>query len=200
MRQLTAGMGNGASPRKTTRPAQGGAVGRRNLPLMLLQARDVLLQHFRPIFHRFGLTEQQWRILRLVSDRDRLEQHEVASLCQISGPSLSNILSHLEAAGHVVRERSREDQRKVFVTLGRRGRALVAEVAPHVDARYRELEKVLGMELMSSLLAVLDRLLSLPLDVAEPPADRPRDIGSDRAALSFAAVGGRPDKRRGGKR
>jgi homoprotocatechuate degradation regulator HpaR len=141
---------------------------------MLLQAREVLLQHFRPIFHRFGLTEQQWRILRVVSDGVRLEQHEIASLCQISGPSLSNILSRLEENEYVLRERSDQDHRKVFVTLAKPGRILVRKVAPSVDACYRELEKALGAELMSSLFAVLDRLLNLPLNFAEGPARSPK--------------------------
>jgi homoprotocatechuate degradation regulator HpaR len=146
----------------------GGIVGRANLPLMLLQAREVLLQHFRPIFQAHGLTEQQWRIMRVVSDHDRLEQHEIASLCQISAPSLSNILSHLEEAGYVSRERSTDDQRKVFVTLAKRGQSLVKEIMPDVNTRYQELERALGMELMCSLFSVLDRLLSLPRDVVEP--------------------------------
>ena len=160
--------------KQTSRKVVGGIVGRRNLPLMLLQGREVLLQHFRPIFHRFGLTEQQWRILRVVSDRERLEQREISSLCQISAPSLSNILSRLEEVGYVSRERSREDQRKVFVELTRRGRKLVGEVAPDVDARYRDLERILGTELMASLFVVLDRLLSVPLEPAEPRSIQPK--------------------------
>lgn len=140
----------------------GRIVRRQNLPLMLLQAREVLLQHFRPILHRFGLTEPQWRILRVISDYGPIEQHEIASLCQISGPSLSNILSNLEEAGYVSRARSREDQRKVFVQLAKRGKALVEEVAPDVDARYRELEEALGAELISSLSTLLVRLMDLP--------------------------------------
>lgn len=153
--------------KKMAEARKNGIVGRRNLPMMLLQARETLLQHFRPIFHRFGLTEQQWRILRVVSDHDRLEQHEISSLCQISGPSLSNILSRLEEVGYVTRERSREDQRKVFVALAGKGHALVREVAPSVDACYRDLERVVGVDLMASLIVVLDRLLSLPLDSIE---------------------------------
>jgi homoprotocatechuate degradation regulator HpaR len=139
--------------------ALGGGLGRRNLPLMLLQAREALLQHFRPIFQHYNMTEQQWRILRVVNDHDRLGQHEIASLCQISGPSLSNILSRLEEVGYVGRQRSREDQRTVFVTLTRRGSAFVAQVAPDIDAQYRSLEKALGANLMAALFDVLDRLL-----------------------------------------
>ncbi|MBI5321823.1 homoprotocatechuate degradation operon regulator HpaR [Bradyrhizobium sp.] len=152
---------------KKSTKAPGGVPRRRNLPLMLLQAREVLLQHFRPIFQDFGLTEQQWRILRVLNDHERLEQHEITSLCQISGPSLSNILSRLEATGYVTRERGREDHRKVFVTLAKSGLTLVGEVANHVDARYREIEKALGADLMSALFVVLDRLLAQGRDAID---------------------------------
>lgn len=144
-----------------------GMVGRRNLPLMLLQSREALLQHFRPIFNRFGLTEQQWRILRLLSDRGELEQREIAASCQILGPSLTNILSGLEDSAHVERRRGADDQRRVFVTLTARGRHLIADVAPFIDERYRELEAIMGDGLMTDLIAVLDRLLGRLLHKAE---------------------------------
>jgi hypothetical protein len=80
----------------------------------------------------------------------------------------------------VLRERSDQDHRKVFVTLGKPGRVLVREVAPSVDACYRELEKALGAELMSSLLAVLDRLLNLPFNFTERRARRQRRFGNSK--------------------
>lgn len=138
-----------------------GAAGHRNLPLMLLQARDILLQQFRPVFNQFGLTEQQWRILRLVSDAGPIEQREIAALCQFSGPNLSVIVARLEEAGYVRRDRSDGDHRRVFVRLDKRGRALVAEVSPHIDRCYKELDRKVGRDLVTSLGEVLDRLLSL---------------------------------------
>ena len=157
-----------------TRKGRSRPSGRRNLPLMLLQAREVMLQHFRPIFQRFGITEQQWRIMRLLSDHDRLEQREISSACQISGPSLSNILSRLQEIGYVARVRSRDDNRKVFVSLAERGWSVIEEVRPSVDERYRDLEKAVGPELMNSLVVVLDKLLALPLSTLESGARRPR--------------------------
>jgi homoprotocatechuate degradation regulator HpaR len=142
---------------------------------MLLQAREALLQQFRPIFHRFGLTEQQWRILRLLSDHGKLDQHEISVGCQILGPSLTNILSRLEEYDYVARQRNKDDQRRVFVALTAGGRRLIAEVAPFVDERYRELENIVGGELMSALIVVLDRLLSLPLDKSDRKAATERD-------------------------
>ena len=40
----------------------------RNIPQLLLRAREELLCHFRPIINHFGLTEPQWRIIRALSD------------------------------------------------------------------------------------------------------------------------------------
>lgn len=36
----------------------------RNLPQLLLQSREALMQRFRPMLNELGVTEQQWRILR----------------------------------------------------------------------------------------------------------------------------------------
>ena len=133
-----------------------------NLPLLLLKAREAVVQPFRPIFHRFELTEQQWRILRLLADQTEMEQHEVAEACQILGPSLTGILARLEDTGLVRRARAKADQRRVFVSLSGKGKRLIAEMAPLVDAEYEKLEAALGSELMFALVTVLDRLLELP--------------------------------------
>lgn len=60
------------------------------------------------------------------------------------------------------------------MTLAKRGQALVKEIMPDVNARYQELERALGMELMCSMFSVLDRLLSLPRDVVDSPAKSPK--------------------------
>ena len=36
----------------------------RNLPLLLLQAREGVISRFRPILTEAGFTEQQWRVIR----------------------------------------------------------------------------------------------------------------------------------------
>ena len=43
------------------------------LPVMLLRAREAVMQLYRPLFRAAGLTERQWRVLRALYDADRLE-------------------------------------------------------------------------------------------------------------------------------
>jgi homoprotocatechuate degradation regulator HpaR len=145
------------------RPAAG-PVGQRNLPLLMLRGREAVLQHFRPVFNRFDLTEQQWRILRFLSDEGEVEQRLLARRCQILGPSLTNILSRLEELDYVGRRRSADDQRRVYVVLTTKGRRLIAAVAPFIAEQYRVIEARIGAGMMKELIAVLDRLL----DVFEP--------------------------------
>ena len=45
----------------------------RNLPLLLLQAREHVIARFRPILNANGITEQQWRIVRALIDTGPLE-------------------------------------------------------------------------------------------------------------------------------
>ena len=58
----------------------------RNLPRLLLQARESVIAHFRPILKAHGLTEQQWRVLRALVDAGPLEPliEELSQLVDIS--------------------------------------------------------------------------------------------------------------------
>ena len=68
-------------------------VANRNLPQMLLLAREHLMSHFRPILNHYGVTEQQWRILRVLDEHGQLEPRELCELCQILSPSMAGVLA-----------------------------------------------------------------------------------------------------------
>ncbi len=40
-----------------------------SLTIALLQAREAAMAHFRPIVKRHNLTEQQWRIVRILAEK-----------------------------------------------------------------------------------------------------------------------------------
>ena len=151
----------------------------RNLPLLLAQAREVVISNFRPILNHLGVTEQQWRIIRVLSENQALEPWQLSEQCQILKPSLTGVLTRMEEMGLVARQRHETDQRRQVVTLTDRSRQLVAEAAPLVDKQYKSLEKALGPELIADLYRVLDRLLEMQdVEVARiklpaPPAKEP---------------------------
>ena len=114
----------------------------RNLPLLLLQARERVLSHFRPILNANGVTEQQWRIVRVLYEVPSLEPREIVELCRISSPSMAGVLARMEELGLVVRRRLPHDQRRVRVSLTARARAMATRMAPKIDATYRRLERL----------------------------------------------------------
>ena len=86
--------------------------GHRNLPLLLLQARESVISRFRPILNAHGITEQQWRIVRSLIERGPLEPREIVTLCHISSPSLAGVLARMDDTGLVQRQRMDHDQRR----------------------------------------------------------------------------------------
>jgi homoprotocatechuate degradation regulator HpaR len=131
----------------------------RNLPLLLLQAREHMLGRFRPILNAHGLTEQQWRIVRALLDGP-LEPREIGEVCRISSPSLAGVLARMDDLGLVVRKRLDHDQRRVRVSLTPKSRGLAQRMAPHIEATYAAIEAELGPEFIGRLYGALDDLLA----------------------------------------
>ena len=133
----------------------------RNLPLLLLQARESVISRFRPILNANSITEQQWRVVRALIERGPLEPREIGAACQISSPSLAGVLARMDQTGLVARERLGHDQRRVKVSLTPKSRALAARMAPQVEAAYAEIEAHIGGEFTQRFYAALDEMIAM---------------------------------------
>jgi len=131
----------------------------RNLPLLLMQARERVISYFRPILNAHGITEQQWRIVRVLLEVPALEPRQIGELCAISSPSMAGVLERMEQAGYITRRRVEHDQRRVLVSLTPRSRELAASMAVEIDATYRQIEKRLGVDFTAQLHRTLDYVL-----------------------------------------
>ncbi|RJG00734.1 homoprotocatechuate degradation operon regulator HpaR [Noviherbaspirillum sedimenti] len=131
----------------------------RNLPQLLLKAREQLMSNFRPTLNRFGVTEQQWRILRALDEYEQLEPREICEMCQILSPSMAGVLARMEDLGLISRNRMPEDQRRVMVRLAAKGDQLITEIAPLIDARYREMEQAFGKEVFDDVFKALENFI-----------------------------------------
>jgi len=160
----------------------------RNLPLLLLQAREGVLARFRPILNAHGLTEQQWRIVRALLETGPLEPRQIGRLCGISSPSMAGILARMEALDLIHRERLEHDQRRVLVTPSARSQALARQMAPQIEAGYAALQAQLGANFIETLYATLDQLVAqLEPDEAEPEPAR-AEPGSRQRALDASGL------------
>ena len=121
---------------------------------------------FRPMLADYGLTEQQWRVLRaLIAASDPLEVSELAERAILLAPSLSRILAKLENDGLINRHPHSSDQRRSLITLSSEGAELVSAVAPESERRYNAIEAEFGSERLAHLLRELHDLAQLEATV-----------------------------------
>ena len=139
----------------------------RNLPLLLLQARERVLARLRPMLNAHGLTEQQWRIVRALHEAGAMEPRQIVSRCHISSPSLTGMLARMDELGLVQRQRLAHDQRRVMVALTARSQALLVAMAPQVEALYQAIETHIGAAFIGGFYAALDELIGR-LDALPP--------------------------------
>ncbi|HOK11432.1 MAG TPA: homoprotocatechuate degradation operon regulator HpaR [Ottowia sp.] len=135
----------------------------RNLPLLLLQAREALMQHYRPGLRAHGLSDQQWRVLRVLREHEGgLETGRLAQQAYLLGPSLTGMLARMEKSGLVTRERCPEDARRSLVAATPEGLALADALSASIQAQYADLAAHLGEARLRQLYTLLDELIALP--------------------------------------
>lgn len=129
--------------------------------MALLRARELTMGYFRPMLNEHGLTEQQWRVIRVLQEYGELEFHDLSRVAWIQPPSLTGILTRLERAALVRRTRSHSDQRRLHLSLSRAGLRRFETVSREAEQRYGLIERRLGPARLKSLMKILgefDRL------------------------------------------
>ena len=132
-----------------------------DLPQRFLKARDSLMEHFRHILNHFGVTEQQWRILRALDEHGQLEPREICEMYQFSSPSMTGMLARMEKVGWVERGAIVGDQRRVIVHLSKKGAKLLGRIGPLIDLQYSYLEKACGKNIFNDLFTVMDEFVEI---------------------------------------
>ncbi|NNB43043.1 homoprotocatechuate degradation operon regulator HpaR [Pseudomonas chlororaphis] len=131
---------------------------RPSLTLTLLQAREAAMAFFRPSLNQHDLTEQQWRVIRILRQNGELESHQLAKMACILPPSMTGVLTRLERDEYVSRRKSPEDQRRLFITLTEKGLACFESMSGDMEINYQRIQQQFGEEKMQALLALLNEL------------------------------------------
>lgn len=132
---------------------------RRTLPMALLRAREVVMARFRPMLARRDVTEQQWRVLRVLNEAGPLEATELAERANVLAPSLTRMLKTLEQRDFITRHRVDGDGRRAALAIAPAGLALIEELAPERHAIYQDIERRYGKERLTRLLDLLEELI-----------------------------------------
>jgi MarR family transcriptional regulator, organic hydroperoxide resistance regulator len=126
----------------------------------LCAAGRAIARSYRPLLSSLGLTYPQYLVLVALGQRAPRTVTELGDRLSLDSGTLSPLLKRLEASGLLNRERRRDDERAVDVTLTSKGSSLLTEAAtvpakmaealglsPRAVRRFRVLLK----ELMTSL-------------------------------------------------
>ncbi len=133
----------------------------RNLPRLLLQARESVMAHTRPQLREHALSDQQWRVLRVLGEHGVVETGKVAREAFILGPSLTGVLNRMERDGLIRRARDAADQRRTVIEATEKGAQLVSTLSTAIEAHYAWMEQSLGKDNLSQLYDLLDKVIEL---------------------------------------
>jgi DNA-binding MarR family transcriptional regulator len=124
--------------------------------LNLLRTADQLQIRFSRLFRHFGLTPQQYNVLRILRGEGRtLPILEIAARMITVVPGITGLVDRLESASLVERKRCDQDRRVIYVAITPRALDILAEIDAPLNELHRE---VLG-HLSSDELTTLSRLL-----------------------------------------
>lgn len=132
-----------------------------SVSIALAQARESIMAYVRPALNEAGITEQQWRIIRLLAENSTLDFQDLSDKACILRPSLTGILNRLERGGLVMRLKPASDQRRVFVKLTNDGAKLYNKTSQRVTEGFNQLEQAFGVEKMAHLEILLQELTDL---------------------------------------
>jgi homoprotocatechuate degradation regulator HpaR len=121
----------------------------------LLKAREAAMARFRPMLRSHGLTEQQWRVIRALSEYGNIDASELARRSFLLAPSLTRILQHLEREKLVKRSGDKKDQRRSVFVLTGKGKKMFSKVGPDSELLYTNIEKRFGPAKLASLYDLL---------------------------------------------
>jgi homoprotocatechuate degradation regulator HpaR len=113
---------------------------------------------FRPHLASLGLTEQQWRVLRVLGEDGASEAGHVAARACILPPSLSRIIRALEEQKYITSFRDKSDGRRTMIQLAAAGERLLAGAAQHSAEIYATIERAFGKNALADLLDRLEQL------------------------------------------
>src|SRR5271155_3704331 len=112
--------------------------------MVLLRARESVMARFRPLLAAHGMTEQQWRVLRVLDESGPLDATQLSLRCCILKPSMTLIMRTLVERKLVARRQHAEDGRRLVLEATPKAAALIERVTPHSNAIYRQFETDFG--------------------------------------------------------
>ena len=143
-----------------------------SLPMLLMLAREAVMQRFRPHLRGHDMTEGQWRILRVVAESDGVDMLTLAERAMIQPSSLSRNILLLVTRCLVTRRGDDGDQRRILVSLTNEGRHLFRVMSKESVQIYTALEADIGPGRMADIYLLLNEIIEIGSRAHEASGDK----------------------------
>jgi homoprotocatechuate degradation regulator HpaR len=131
------------------------------IALACTRGRETIVSRFRDLLAAHALTEQQWRVMRVMHEAGSIETTDLCARCCIHKASMMRILRALVERGLVEREMHEQDKRRHIVSITGSGSALIARLLPAARMIYDSILDRFGREKARQLVRLLDELAQL---------------------------------------
>ncbi|MGF7058377.1 MarR family winged helix-turn-helix transcriptional regulator [Brassicibacter mesophilus] len=104
------------------------------------------------------LTVPQIMLLKVISKRGKMKVSEISEEMNLTNSTVSGIIDRLERSEIVLRERSKEDRRIVYITLSKKGEEMVKEFRGTINVYFENIFSDLTVEEIDVIMKGLETL------------------------------------------
>lgn len=130
----------------------------RSLPISLIRAREGIMPPIREMLAESGITEQQWRVLRVLAEYGPQDTTTLANRASLLLPSLTRIAKNMNHNGLITLSRDHEDRRRQTIAITAAGVKIVDDNRANTAKIVREMKAKLGADNYEALLDLLSLL------------------------------------------
>lgn len=130
----------------------------RSLPIALIRARERVMGPIREMLADTGITEQQWRVLRVLSEFGPQDATSLSVRTSLLLPSQTRIIQSMVEKGYVSRVSHDTDRRRLIVNITPAGQEIILKNEARASEIAQSFVQALGEERFETLLDILGDL------------------------------------------
>jgi len=114
-------------------------------------ASRLITREYQPYLDKLGITYPQYLVLMVLWENENLTVNEISKKLILNTNTITPLLKRMETVGLIRRERSENDERKVYVTLTDKGKNMRIEAAEIPEKLSASLLKSMKLEQLTDL-------------------------------------------------
>jgi len=130
----------------------------RSLPIALMRARETIMAPIREMLSSSDITEQQWRVLRILAEQGRIDGSQLAEKACLLLSSVTRITQTMVDKGLVSRTIDPDDRRRQLISIAPRGQKIIDDNLPRAIEIAAGFKNALGEKKYEMLLDLLQEL------------------------------------------